>query len=1523
MPKLSFIELIKNLFLTKNKQQDELSTWINQNLNEDVAQAFIIELFPGFAEYYKANRSDLLDGMIDKPATIAVIGKDSKESDNNKSRNNHTLKVFKFNDEIICTRISHQKNGSIFGEDAVKEFFRRAKKKKGDSDSYTYVGKPAPPRPTAPKKKKGDSDSYTYRQKLLLLGFSDYLTTINDLGYHRDKKDTEIYELVADKDRIEQIIVDITEKHEIYSGDFPDVLKKVLFHKLKEFNNSNRETDKQKSIGLELITILAVVSIFPDEWSEHLEKFLTTYYNDIINPPETTDRISADMAITPQPEEYNSVAFTLLLREICQNNAKYADSFGRLVSFGKLENRIVEGDIPNLRPSKNGVDACCTLNQLIEGEDSIMCLCGEGGIGKTVSLISTAKRLSKEGELFPFYISLSLFCSENKSFMAYIEEQSKDWLSDYEAGRFQSLLTKWLCDQTTNSTLLLLLDGFNEVSKESQQYVLSKLHSEFFSGSVNKKVRVVLTSREEPFLGNNDFADSFKLYYIDELSLDTAKKYLDLLIKVKPEQYYSEIENGNGELVPFLRTPMAISMYCYMKNNENTRNGLPYPSPTTKGELMGNYVSLLTAKTNATGSIAFLAYNMAVSGEIAISSHRAHDYFKIRESDPDTVNDLGKFNDIFNATWYGDRLRTIAFKHQDLRDYYAAYYCITCFDRGAEEINACFGNRIPKEVLYLFADLCEEHRFLNDSSLIQETLSEVGSSLSAVAVSQIIKAVQYARKNDLSTMDFIGLDLTRTGLNGVILSTDDNKAVFGNAKISDRTFLPIGRHTVTNYNNIHQLLVKDRYLLSFGEEVLFYDMKNGIWDVCSKNFDGRRVVATAEISNDSIALVFTDNIDTIVRHSDRFSEMLAVFLKENHISESCAPFDKETMVDSMVELINNLITLNTNKAAETPVLVSCQDINVTINSFWGELIDGWKPREFKSEDIEILEESLLKFIGEYIDDSSNELIDEQKDIVSYRICRIYVSDDSISLNLDEDSCVKFNRKDEVCKELKKAYLRNGSNVEYQVVNKTVFYRTHKQQKSIPIYKCYKFNSEPHSIYAFQWKKHEYVSVITNSRDISLYEVNDGQTIMVTDLPSNSYCISFMLSDDSSIYSFYSHEKCYYKWDASKMKAITTDMYITMDSGEIAGCVLHDESPYLYSEGYDYISLSRKGEPPVYMETKHVKLGKNKNTYSAIKTFALPNKNMMVVWANDKDLVPPCDHERFFYLYCDEKNVCADGDSNKYAFVFQELNPDLTPAMKNHGGGLTKKIFSRELNFSALHSTPSGIVLESKSHDNDNLAIVCRYIPYSLLEGKTNYRDAEITDRIIPVSSLLASTILDIDEINVENNTIRALCIKVEPTNVSHCSARYCIAVYESGSNEVTQMNTIEIEFEKHSYNFIGHIKLCYYKGDFFLTFYSEEELKTFLLNRIESGEYIVVNTVIDKSFPSDIWISDVIQYREYIIVSFSDGTITRFNITDPDNIVEELYHTIPGLLCCGVDFSHTQGTLSSNLKDALKLIGKL
>ena len=176
MPKLSFIELIKNLFLTKNKQQDELSTWINQNLNEDVAQAFFIELFPGFAEYYKANRSDLLDGMIDKPATIAVIGKDSKESDNNKSRNNHTLKVFKFNDEIICTRISHQKNGSIFGEDAVKEFFRRGKKKKGDSDSYTY------------------------RQKLLLLGFSDYLTTINDLGYHRDKKDTEIYELVADKD---------------------------------------------------------------------------------------------------------------------------------------------------------------------------------------------------------------------------------------------------------------------------------------------------------------------------------------------------------------------------------------------------------------------------------------------------------------------------------------------------------------------------------------------------------------------------------------------------------------------------------------------------------------------------------------------------------------------------------------------------------------------------------------------------------------------------------------------------------------------------------------------------------------------------------------------------------------------------------------------------------------------------------------------------------------------------------------------------------------------------------------------------------------------------------------------------------------------------------------------------------------------------------------------------------------------------------------------------------------------------
>lgn len=1501
MPKLSFNHLIKKIFFHTNID-DNIDCWIHNYRRNGlkIAQTFFIELFPNFAEHYKTNRNDLLFGMAGKPATITVKTKDSK------TRNNYTLKVCQFNDKILGTKkhieeviengkkIKKLVSGSIFGAQAVGAFFSRSK--------------------------KISNGKIKYNQNQLLSAFSDYLTTKNDSGYLKDKKSTEIYGLIADKDRIEQIIVDITEKHEIYSGDFPDVLKKVLFHKLKEFNNSNRETDKQKSIGLELITILAVASIFPDEWSEHLEKYLTTYYNDIINPLETTDRISADMAVTPQPEEYNSASFKLLLREICKNNAKYADSFGRLVSFGKMENRIVEADIPNLRPTKTGGDACCTLNGLIEGDDSIMCLCGEGGIGKTVSLISTAKRLSEEGELFPFYISLSLFCSENKSFMAYIEEQSKDWLSDYEEGRFQSLLTKWLCDQTTNSTLLLLLDGLNEVSKESQQYVLSKLHSEFFSGSVNKKVRVVLTSREEPFLGNNDFADRFKLYYFDELSLDTAKKYLDLLIKGNSEQYYSEIENSNGELMPFLRTPMAISMYCYMKNNENTRNGLPYPSPTTKGELMGNCVSLLTAKTKVTGSIAFLAYNMAVSGEITINSHRAHDYFKTMDSDPDTVNNLGNLNDIFNATWHGDILRTISFKHQDLRDYYAAYYCLDCFGRGPAEINDCFGTRISKEVLYLFADLCGEHSFLN-GSMIQDTLSEVGSDLSAVAVSQIIKAVQYARKNDLSTMDFSGLDLTRTGLNGVILSTDDNKAVFGNAKISDRTFLPIG-HTASLYN-IHQIFVNNRYLLSFGEEVLFYDMKNGTWDVCANNFSGRKVAAIAEISDDSIAIVLNDNIDTIVCHSDWFSEMLTALLKENHISGRCIPFDRETLVDSMFELINNLNAFHINEAIETPVPVSCRDINVWINSFLDELIADWKPRVFKSEDIEKFRESLLKFIDEYIDESSNELIDEQKDIVSYRICRISVSDDSISLNLDEDSCVKFNRKDEVCKKLKKAYLRADSNVEYQVVNKTVFYRTLKQQKNIPLFKCNKFNSEPHSIYAFQWNKHEYVSVITNSRGISLYEVIDGQTILVTDLPSNSYCISFMFSDGISVYSIHDHENCCYKWDASKMKSVAADMITTMGSGVISSCVLHNESPYIYSEGYDYISLSRKGEPPVFMDTKHVRLGKNKKTYSAIKSFTLPNRNIMIVWANDRDLEPPRGNDKFFYLYCDAKNVCADWDSNKYAFVFQELNPNLTPAMKNHGGGQTKKLFSRELNFSALHPTPSGIILESKSNDNDNLAIVCRYIPYSLLEGKTDYRDAEIIDRIIPVNSSLASKILSIDEIEAENNTIRAICVKMKPTKVSSRSARYCIAVYESGSNEVTQVNATEIEFETHSFDFIGHIKLCYCKENLFLTFYSEEEIKTFLLNRTESGEYIVVNTVIDKSFPSDIWISDVIQYKEYIIVSFSDGTIMRFNITDPDNIVEELYHTIPGLLCCGVDFSHTQGALSANLTDALKLIGKL
>ena len=802
----SFNDVFKELFVQDKKEKIK-------NLCGGILfarQTVFLNLFPEFAKYYYRFRTGTEQTADNNPVCYG-------------NELNGKFKIQYFNEVMY-------KGKHVFPYDAIDAFFSCEDKK---------------------EERKKNKNKGTYTQQKLLEGFSMYLVATDANGYKVTHNDDMIIFMDTSSNCINGLINSCIAKFS--ETKIKGILQRVFYAKKTTVTNTKNNNNNL----LDIITLLFVAAIFPFDFrnkdgSSPIELFVNRFYNDIVNPTTKIDDQSTDCAVTPKTEEYNFTGFTELLREISKRNAAYAGNFGRLYSVGELNDQIIGSDVPNLRPTKDDGVLCHTLYELIGNTDQDLFLVGQGGIGKSVTLISAAKKLSEAGNIIPYYIPLSLFCNEHRSFVQYIMFQNEALLCDHAEGVFLSNFTKWLHDDFNGKRFVLLLDGFNEISRDEQSFVLSSLQNDFGSG-VDSVVRVVMTSREEiPSFVGHSLAKRFETYSFDELTLETAKFYLDKALGADAPAQYHKITDRNDNLLPYLRTPMAMAMECLILI-KGTLSGLPYPNMSTKGELLGNYTTLLMGDSGISDAAALLAYNMAISGEMAVTSCKAYTYFDGRDTELKAMISSREARELFNIEWSGTDFETISFKHQDLRDYYAANYCKSRFGRTAENINACFGNRIPNDVLELFADLCGEH-IHESGSLIQNKLMELGSDLSAVAVSQIIMSVIRVRRNDMSSFDFSGLDLTRTGLNGVILSTQSRKAVLGDAKISDRTFLPFG-HTPSFYG-ICQLFVKGRFLLSFGDELLVYDVRTGLWNMGSADFGDKRVAAAAVISDDLLAILF-------------------------------------------------------------------------------------------------------------------------------------------------------------------------------------------------------------------------------------------------------------------------------------------------------------------------------------------------------------------------------------------------------------------------------------------------------------------------------------------------------------------------------------------------------------------------------------------------------------------------------------------------------------------------------------------
>lgn len=472
---------------------------------------------------------------------------------------------------------------------------------------------------------------------------------------------------------------------------------------------------------------------------------------------------------------------------------------------------------------------------------------GPGGCGKTFSLIGLAESLldDEDSNTIPVYVQLNDYKESHESLLEYVYKILFDYDgSEITPKKARKAMKKWF-NEDNDEQLLLLLDGFNEVRSKTLQNELYRGVCKLAGN--NDKIRFIITSR---YNMKSLFGDTFsKEYSANKLSTDSIIQYINNFFAGSPDcpkilQNAMVPGSKKNDVKEFLRTPMALIMYCLV-NSPNRRNNLMKKDEDddcqTYGELMEKYIKRIKTvydkeKKDNDVSLSdvekFLwcaGYYMSDRGVFNIFPIELKDFifnagFNKLVEDFDKLKEHTFFKDVIKYEDYG----YIEFIHQNYRDFFAASFLRDILiNSGVDEKNKYFGNNsISQEVMTLLADILKEYRYKDGShgSKVQYELQRANSKkLTSPAISQIIRIAAKGRDNDLSSFDFSGLELSNTSLNSIKLYKNQN--IY--AKMDDAVVKKFTLNALGQPGAIFSMLwVEKRFLISFSKLGFFcFDMK--------------------------------------------------------------------------------------------------------------------------------------------------------------------------------------------------------------------------------------------------------------------------------------------------------------------------------------------------------------------------------------------------------------------------------------------------------------------------------------------------------------------------------------------------------------------------------------------------------------------------------------------------------------------------------------------------------------------------
>ncbi len=288
-----------------------------------------------------------------------------------------------------------------------------------------------------------------------------------------------------------------------------------------------------------------------------------------------------------------------LLQHLRQGSREYRDYLekGR---FAKLnfEEILLPGAKAELlqvevRLGKETTPLQSALEQLWNKENPNTLLCGEGGMGKTMSCWRLWKDLlgrNDDQAPIPIFIPLNEYNGTTEA-----ERQSKNYLFRFIAREYlddafltpelENALKQLFKPRNGQPTAMLMLDGFNEVTVESQELMI-ELH-EFVRRAGG--VQIVVTSRYE--MRNYAWTEGFDRLDLLDLTPAQIEAYLHKQGMDLP---------GEGSVVELLGNPMMLTLYTgasqlRVQFAEDKRLRFK-ERVTTKGELLHNFTEGQLAK---------------------------------------------------------------------------------------------------------------------------------------------------------------------------------------------------------------------------------------------------------------------------------------------------------------------------------------------------------------------------------------------------------------------------------------------------------------------------------------------------------------------------------------------------------------------------------------------------------------------------------------------------------------------------------------------------------------------------------------------------------------------------------------------------------------------------------------------------------------------------------------------------------------------------------------------------------------